>query len=157
MKDLTLIVYLISVGWYWLSNVASTFNVYQLDYITSRMLCARTLRSPYVCKGHPWLTDTLMRGCPSCNFRYGKIQSVKLQPRNADDDASSASATVAFMDICAASKAHAAENCIESNVLRTDYGQGSATGSAVTRTHEDTPNRPRAASQTQYNNNRTKG
>lgn len=46
------------------------------------------------------------------------------------------SAIVAFGDIKSASKAHGTENRIEGNLLSTEYCEGSATGSAVTRTVE---------------------
>lgn len=66
-------------------------------------------------------------------FRYGKIQSVKLHgKKNATDEI--ISATVAFIDIRSASKAHNSENRLENNVLNTEYSEGHATGSAVTRT-----------------------
>ena len=68
-------------------------------------------------------------------FRHGKIQSVKLLPR--DEAAKSGAAVVAFMDIKSASKAHNTENKLESTVLHTQYSEPTATGSAVTvtRTH----------------------
>lgn len=51
--------------------------------------------------------------------RYGKIQSVKLQP--AKDNETTLTATVAFMDIRSASKAHTSKHTLENAVLRTDY------------------------------------
>lgn len=66
-------------------------------------------------------------------FSYGKIQSVKIHHRENEDVSS---AIVAFGDIKSASKAHGAENRIEGNLLSTEYSEGSATGSAVTRTVE---------------------
>lgn len=60
--------------------------------------------------------------------RYGKIQSVKLQPPK-DNDAGS-TATVAFNDIKSAAKAHHAKNNIGDVTLRTDYWEGS-TGTPV--------------------------
>ncbi|XP_061196466.1 msx2-interacting protein-like [Saccostrea echinata] len=68
--------------------------------------------------------------------RYGKIQSVKLHHRENEEGSS---AIVAFGDIKSASKAHGAENKIDGNVLSTEYSEGSATGSAVTRTVEQRP------------------
>ena len=56
--------------------------------------------------------------CVCC--RYGKIQSVKIQPP-AKDSETTITATVAFMDIRSASKAHNSKNTIDSNVLRTEY------------------------------------
>ena len=59
--------------------------------------------------------------CWFCTHRYGKIQSVKLQPAAKDNDTATSTATVAFMDIRSASKAHNSKNTIDSNVLRTEY------------------------------------
>lgn len=56
-----------------------------------------------------------------CVDRYGKIQSVKIQPSSAKECETTITATVAFMDIRSASKAHNSKNIIDSNVLRTEY------------------------------------
>lgn len=60
--------------------------------------------------------------------RYGRVQSVKLLPRNSgkDDETGSVSgggycAAVAFMDIKSAAKAHASENSLDDRCLVTDY------------------------------------
>ncbi|OWF44060.1 Protein split end [Mizuhopecten yessoensis] len=67
--------------------------------------------------------------------RYGKIQSVKFHDKKEDEEG--ISATVAFGDIKSASKAHNSENTIDSKSLVTAYSEGSATGSAVTRTRQE--------------------
>lgn len=64
--------------------------------------------------------------------RYGKVQSVKILPRNNkyergtnngtnNNGNGSVSATVAFIDIKSAAKAHSQENKIEERTLKTDY------------------------------------
>ncbi|XP_076315949.1 uncharacterized protein LOC143228608 [Tachypleus tridentatus] len=65
--------------------------------------------------------------------RYGKVQSVKILPKN-DENASTVAATVAFIDIRSASKAHNADNKIDERTLKTDYYEppvSSATSSAT--------------------------
>ncbi|XP_036369681.1 msx2-interacting protein isoform X4 [Octopus sinensis] len=62
---------------------------------------------------------------------YGKIQNVKFHPKKENEVG--ISATVAFMDIKCASKAYSSENKIENVILRTEYSEGTATGSVVTR------------------------
>lgn len=62
---------------------------------------------------------------------YGKIQNVKFHPKKENE--LGITATVAFMDIKCASKAYSSENKIENVVLRTEYSEGTATGSIVTR------------------------
>lgn len=64
--------------------------------------------------------------------RHGKIQSVKIHAQKDSENATNA--TVAFTDIKSAAKAHNAENRIETNLLCTEYSEGSATGKVVTRT-----------------------
>ncbi|KAK6176222.1 hypothetical protein SNE40_014546 [Patella caerulea] len=64
--------------------------------------------------------------------RYGKIQSVRVHNGKENEGG----ATVAFMDIKSAAKAHNAENNIDGSVVQTEYCEGTATGSVVTRTRE---------------------
>ena len=68
-------------------------------------------------------------------FRYGKIQSVKLVSQK---DVERPSATVAFMDIKSASKAHNTVNKLDGVPVLTEYSEPTATGSTVTitRTHD---------------------
>ncbi|XP_005108110.2 msx2-interacting protein, partial [Aplysia californica] len=68
--------------------------------------------------------------------RYGKIQSVKLQPAKENDAGSTA--TVAFNDIRSAAKAHHAKNSLGEVTLRTDYWEGSS-GTAVLANPPGTP------------------
>ena len=97
------------------------------------------------------------------NFRYGKVQSVKILPRKSDENNSLSStnqsnvnsntnsnshlassysngisATVAFIDIKSASKAHNSENKIEERTLKTDYYEppASSTSSSAIFIHE---------------------
>lgn len=74
-----------------------------------------------------------------CTYRYGKIQSVKLLPQKENERTS---ATVAFMDIKSASKAHNTDNNIDAVRIITEYSEAQpASGSTVTitRTHEGDP------------------
>lgn len=70
--------------------------------------------------------------------RYGKVQSVKILPKKDDDNGTSVSATVAFIDIKSAAKAHNAENKIEERILKTDYYEppASSTASSAIFIHE---------------------
>ncbi|XP_076358509.1 LOW QUALITY PROTEIN: uncharacterized protein LOC143251056 [Tachypleus tridentatus] len=52
--------------------------------------------------------------------RYGKVQSVKILAKK-DEDTSTVAATVAFIDIRSAAKAHNADNKIDERTLKTDY------------------------------------
>ncbi|KAK7481424.1 hypothetical protein BaRGS_00027380 [Batillaria attramentaria] len=61
---------------------------------------------------------------PHIHDLYGKIQSVKLQPSKDND--STLTATVAFMDIRSASKAHLSKNTIDNAVLLSRAGSGNA-------------------------------
>lgn len=70
--------------------------------------------------------------------RYGKVQSVKILPRskteesnNNNGSSSSVSATVAFIDIRSAAKAHNSENKIEERTLKTDYYEPPASSTAT--------------------------
>ncbi|XP_046673537.1 protein split ends isoform X3 [Homalodisca vitripennis] len=58
--------------------------------------------------------------------RYGRVQSVKLLPRAKDDEGSGACATVSFMDIKSASKAHNNEQKLEDRTLTTEYHEPAA-------------------------------
>lgn len=58
--------------------------------------------------------------------RYGRVQSVKLLPRAKDDEGSGVCATVSFMDIKSASKAHNNEQKLEERVLSTEYHEPAA-------------------------------
>lgn len=58
--------------------------------------------------------------------RYGRVQSVKLLPRAKDDEGSGICATVSFMDIKSASKAHNNEQKLEERVLSTEYHEPAA-------------------------------
>ena len=51
--------------------------------------------------------------------RFGRVQSVKILSHNKDEDGEAA--TVAFMDIKSANKAHGVEHKIEDRLLKTDY------------------------------------
>ncbi|XP_022247610.1 protein split ends-like isoform X2 [Limulus polyphemus] len=52
--------------------------------------------------------------------RYGKVQSVKILAKK-DEDTPTVAATVAFIDIRSAAKAHNADNKIDERTLKTDY------------------------------------
>lgn len=69
--------------------------------------------------------------------RYGKVQSVKILPKK-EDDSGGACATVAFIDIKSAAKAHNADNKIEDRTLKTDYYEppASSTASSAIYIHE---------------------
>ncbi|KAG8279070.1 hypothetical protein J6590_008087 [Homalodisca vitripennis] len=58
--------------------------------------------------------------------QYGRVQSVKLLPRAKDDEGSGACATVSFMDIKSASKAHNNEQKLEDRTLTTEYHEPAA-------------------------------
>uniref|UniRef100_A0A1B6D8R2 Msx2-interacting protein n=1 Tax=Clastoptera arizonana TaxID=38151 RepID=A0A1B6D8R2_9HEMI len=58
--------------------------------------------------------------------RYGRVQSVKLLPRGKDDEGSGVCATVSFMDIKSASKAHNNEQKLEDRTLSTEYHEPAA-------------------------------
>ncbi|XP_021929179.1 msx2-interacting protein-like [Zootermopsis nevadensis] len=59
--------------------------------------------------------------------RYGRVQSVKLLPRLKEDDGSTGlCATVAFMDIKSASKAHNMEHKLDERCLSTEYYEPAA-------------------------------
>ncbi|XP_063915832.1 protein split ends-like isoform X3 [Zophobas morio] len=64
---------------------------------------------------------------------YGRVQSVKLLPRGAKEEAgeSAMACTVAFMDIKSASKAHNAEHKIDDRTLTTEYYEPAAIPSAA--------------------------
>ncbi|GBM64141.1 Msx2-interacting protein [Araneus ventricosus] len=68
--------------------------------------------------------------------RYGKVQSVKILPQKEEE--SGFCATVAFIDIKSASKAHNADNKIDDRTLKTDYYQppASSTSSSAIYIHE---------------------
>ena len=58
---------------------------------------------------------------------YGRVQSVKLLPRLKEEDGSTGlSATVAFMDIKSASKAHNMEHKLDERCLSTEYYEPAA-------------------------------
>jgi RNA recognition motif-containing protein len=77
--------------------------------------------------------------------RYGKVQSVKILPKNKSDESNASnstttvttnnlngvSATVAFIDIKSAAKAHNSENKIEERTLKTDYYEPPASSTAL--------------------------
>lgn len=76
-------------------------------------------------------------------IRYGKVQSVKILPARIGENANNSSgntvcATVAFIDIRSASKAHNGENKIEDKTLKTDYYEppASSTASSAIYIHE---------------------
>ncbi|XP_075238533.1 spen family transcriptional repressor split ends isoform X2 [Lycorma delicatula] len=58
--------------------------------------------------------------------RYGRVQSVKLLPRVKDDEGSGVCATVSFIDIKSASKAHNIEQKLEDRPLSTEYHEPAA-------------------------------
>ena len=80
-------------------------------------------------------------------FRYGKVQSVKILAKNnssskCDDNSAGnsgltggalngVSATVAFIDLKSAAKAHNSENKIEERTLKTDYYEPPASSTAL--------------------------
>lgn len=79
-----------------------------------------------------------------CNFpdRYGKVQSVKILAKanssKSDDNGGNTglavngvSATVAFIDLKSAAKAHSSENKIEERTLKTDYYEPPASSTAL--------------------------
>ncbi|CAH1136007.1 unnamed protein product [Ceutorhynchus assimilis] len=72
--------------------------------------------------------------------RYGRVQSVKLLPRVAEDKTSEVqmACTVAFMDIKSASKAHNSELKIDDRTLNTEYYEPAAIPSAAS-PHQGTP------------------
>ncbi|XP_063841525.1 msx2-interacting protein-like [Scylla paramamosain] len=61
--------------------------------------------------------------------RYGPVQSVKMLPGGVggEEGGQGMCATVAFMDICAAAKAHKADNRLEDRCLKTTYHEASLT------------------------------
>ncbi|RZF37011.1 hypothetical protein LSTR_LSTR004699 [Laodelphax striatellus] len=77
--------------------------------------------------------------------RYGRVQSVKLLPRVKDDEGSGVCATVSFMDIKSASKAHNNEQKLEDRALSTEYHEpaaipgGSASASSLPPLYTSTP------------------
>ena len=77
-------------------------------------------------------------------FRFGRVQSVKiLKPKGGGDhhglDACT-NATVAFMDIKSANKAHSVEHKIEDRLLRTDYYDPSSSSNSTPSQHYNTNN-----------------
>ncbi|GIY27457.1 hypothetical protein CDAR_240701 [Caerostris darwini] len=66
--------------------------------------------------------------------RYGKVQSVKILPKKEEESGSCA--TVAFIDIKSAAKAHNADNKIDDRTLKTDYYEPQATASSAIFIHE---------------------
>lgn len=58
--------------------------------------------------------------------RYGRVQSVKLLPRSKDEEGTGVCATVSFMDIKSASKAHNNEQKLEDRALSTEYHEPAA-------------------------------
>ena len=64
--------------------------------------------------------------------RYGKIQTVNVQPQK-DDDRTTV-AVVAFMDIKSASKAHNSENVIDGLSVQTGYNEPTAAATAAVAT-----------------------
>ncbi|KAH9383816.1 hypothetical protein HPB48_025586 [Haemaphysalis longicornis] len=56
-------------------------------------------------------------------MRYGKVQSVKIRR-----DADGVCATVSFIDLRSAAKAHVAENKLDERLLKTEYYEPAATG-----------------------------
>lgn len=69
--------------------------------------------------------------------RYGRVQSVKLLVKK-EEDQNGVCATVAFIDIKSASKAHGADNKIDDWTLKTDYyePQTPSTASSAIHIHE---------------------
>ncbi|XP_042213616.1 msx2-interacting protein-like [Homarus americanus] len=60
--------------------------------------------------------------------RYGPVQSVKMLPGGGvggEEGGPGMCATVAFVDICAAAKAHKADNRLEDRCLKTTYHEAS--------------------------------
>lgn len=71
------------------------------------------------------------------SFSYGRVQSVKLVPGGAGSQC----ATVSFMDIKSAAKAHNAEHTLDEHLLSTEYYEPSAYPSgAPASTSPTTPN-----------------
>lgn len=60
------------------------------------------------------------------------MQSVKLLPRAKDDEGSGVCATVSFMDIKSASKAHNIEQKLEDRTLTTEYHEPAAIPGSTT-------------------------
>lgn len=99
-------------------------------------MCAARLRETR----HLWvgnLPDSIREDRILEHFkRYGKVQSVKILPSRSSNESSacnnnSVCATVAFIDIRSASKAHNGENKIEEHVLKTDYYEPPASSTAT--------------------------
>lgn len=69
-------------------------------------------------------------------IRYGKVQSVKILPARNGENACNATgntvcATVAFIDIRSAAKAHTGDNKIDERILKTDYYEPPASSTAT--------------------------
>ena len=54
-------------------------------------------------------------------FRFGRVQSVKILSHKKESEDGGEAATVAFMDIKSANKAHGMEHKMEDRLLRTNY------------------------------------
>nr|CAD7452134.1 unnamed protein product [Timema tahoe] len=59
-------------------------------------------------------------------FHYGRVQSVKLLPRREEEGSTGLCATVAFMDIKSAAKAHNMEHKLDERCLSTEYYEPAA-------------------------------
>ena len=84
--------------------------------MTQEYNCSDTVRSHQISDG------IFLNFCS-----YGRVQSVKLLPRLKEEDGSTGlCATVAFMDIKSASKAHNMEHKLDERCLSTEYYEPAA-------------------------------
>ncbi|KAG1661257.1 Protein split ends [Nymphon striatum] len=81
--------------------------------------------------------------------RYGRVQSVKVLSKNKEDEVNTNGlcATIAFIDIKSASKAHSGDNKVDERTLKTEYYEPISTVSSAIHIHErnETLARPPAA------------
>ena len=77
-------------------------------------------------------------------FRFGRVQSVKILKQKGGGDHhgldACTNATVAFMDIKSANKAHSVEHKLEDRLLRTDYYDPSSSSNSTPSQHYNTNN-----------------
>lgn len=108
------------------------------------MLCHITrLKEFEMCSPERSLNVLLLSG------RYGRVQSVKVLAKNKEDEVNTNGlcATIAFIDIKSASKAHSGDNKVDERTLKTEYYEPISTTSSAIHIHErnETLARPPAA------------
>ena len=85
-------------------------------------------------------------------FRFGRVQSVKILKQKGGGDHhgldACTNATVAFMDIKSANKAHSVEHKLEDRLLRTDYYDPSSSSNSTPSQHYNTNNSSSTTSST---------